>query len=137
MKLARLLAGCFAVFTLFAAANPAHAWWDVGTLGGAGANTTSKQIIKVHQEYKDGALWFVCYFISNTEAIRLTSLDKPDVAAIKKILDDVYAQNKRLTLVENRTGGDWSGAWYDSNEVNATVHFYDIKPNDQVIVRTK
>jgi hypothetical protein len=116
----------------------ALAYWQVGYMPAYEFQpTAARKILKVHVEYQAGRVWFIAYFISNNEVITLSELDKPDIAAIRKVLDDAFAQGKTLTHVEDRAQTARVANWYDINEVAAPITWYDIKSGDIIVLRIK
>ncbi len=125
---------------LMASSAPAFATWSVGSLNGAvhgTPNPVARPILKVHTEYKNGVPTGVIYFIGPAEVVALANLESADVQGIKKVLDDAFVQGKKITLIENRTRNATTAGWYDVNDVAATVTFYYVFTNDNVIIRLK
>jgi len=113
---------------------PAFAW-DLGTLGPA--PNTPRKILKVHTEYKNGAPYSQAYFLGTNEAIALTNLGNADVQAIKKVLDDAFAQNKLISWIEDISRGSTTAMWYNADDAHTMVTFYYIYSGDSVLVRVK
>lgn len=109
---------------------PAFAW-QVGSI-----NNVPRKIIKVHSEYASGAQTTAAYFISRTEVITLTNLDRSDVQAIKRVLDDAFAQNKGISWARNNSRASWvTATWYDANDAETQVTLFQIGTGESVLIR--
>jgi hypothetical protein len=126
-----LLAGALLLTVLKASSASAAACGESSDVG--------LPILRVHTEIKSGLPSFVVYYFGTNEAVTLNGLDKPDIQLLKKVLDDAFAQGKKLTLLTNSSRAGRTSLWLDANETaaNTSVTFCDIVSGDSVYLRFK
>ena len=95
------------------------------------------KILNVHTEVVNGSVSFVAYYLSPTEVVSVTNLDRADMQAIKNALDDAYRTGKRVMRIANRqwNRNPTTTLWYDSADNNVNVTTYAIQGGDQIILR--
>jgi hypothetical protein len=101
-------------------------------------DANGRSVLKIHTEYKNGAPWTVAYYVSATEVVSLSNLGSADAQAMKKILDDAFTTGKKITWMRNNSrGAPRVGGWYDVNDNNATITFYDYAGGEEFLLRVK
>jgi hypothetical protein len=95
------------------------------------------KILNVHTEVVNGSIAFVAYYLSPTEVVSISNLDRADMQAIKNVLDDAYRTGKRVMRIANRNPNRYptTSLWYDAADNNVNVTSYGIQGGDQIILR--
>lgn len=98
---------------------------------------TPLPILNVHTEIANGSTAYVAYYLSSTEVIHISNLDRADMQVIKNTLDDAYRTGKRIMRIANRNNyrNPTTVMWYDAADNNVNVTLLPIQAGDQIILR--
>jgi hypothetical protein len=112
------------------------------TIGWAATPSGFQSILGTHVEMKNSAPAFVTYFVATNKAIVLNNLDKADIQAIKKALDDAFLNKRLIGFCENAGRLSRTGTWYElntlsSNGTQSSMTFYDVYSGDNFFFRVK